>query len=239
MSAIDPIPGLTREEFNRLLLSVGKTAKAQRPLSPIEVGEHCAKSIAAGATAPQVAHAIKMTGPTMVTKFLRLQRLEPSVYHLVSWGQSGDGAIGFTVAAEMARLPECDHVCISQQILKYRLTRNELCSIIQLIERSGNTMSHCIERVVNRRPVVRVRQVILGIVTSSALESRIRDYSQLQRDALLEDVVRQVYPEVSEFTAKLGVDRFTIIGGKGVANTLGSDPDFESRLNIALEKVEA
>ncbi len=67
------LPGLTQREFQELLLSVGKTTRARRPLSPVEVGELCAKSIEEGASPKELTEALRMTDRNMISKFLRLR----------------------------------------------------------------------------------------------------------------------------------------------------------------------
>ena len=230
------LPGLNKREFQELLFSVGKTTRQRRPLSPVEVGDLCAKSVAKGAGPKEITKALKMTATSIIAKFLRVRDLIPSVRHLVSWGFSGDGAIGFTVAAELARLPKIQQSQASEAILKYQLTQNEMISIIQLLERSQDPLGMCVERVVRRRPVVRIRQIVIGSVISTTSQAKLRSLSQLQRDEVLERVVCRLFPSAKEFTAKLGTDRFTIIGGKSVAETVAMDSQIEQTVNKCLEE---
>lgn len=230
------LPGLTRKQFQSLLLSVGKTTRARRPLSPVEVGELCAKAMAAGADAKTVTENLKMTDRTMISKFLRVSALAPEIRHLVSWGYSGDGAIGFSVAALLGRLPEADQTVAAEAIIKNKLTRDEMISVIQLVERSKEPLQACIDRVLRRRPVVRVRQFILGAVTASTSIERLSTMSQLERDALLDRIVRRLYPEARDFTPKLGAERFAIIGGKSIAATVAQDSHVEQSINKCVEE---
>jgi hypothetical protein len=230
------LPGLTSREFQELLLSVGKTTRARRPLSPVEVGELCAKSVDKGANPKEITEELKMTDRGMVSKFLRVRDLVPEIRHLVSWGSSGDGAIGFSVAAQLARLSEGDQATASEAILKYRLTRDEMISVIQLLERSKQPLEACVERVVHRRPVVRIRQIVIGAVTSSQLGAKLCSLSQLKRDELLERIVSRLFPDAKDFTTKLGIGRFAIIGGKSVAQTVAMDTQVEQNINKCLEE---
>jgi hypothetical protein len=230
------LPGLTQREFQELLLSVGKTARARRPLSPVEVGELCAKAIQKGVTPKELTEALQMTDRNMVSKFLRMRELIFPVRHLVSWGYSGDGAIGFSAAAHLARLPEDKQATCSEAIVKYRLTRDEMVSVLQLLERSEQPLEACVHRVVHRRPIVSVRQVVLGAVTCPDAEPKLRSLSQLQRDELLKRIVCRLFPTVKDFTAKLGIDRFAVIGGKSVADTVARDPKIERNINTCLKE---
>ena len=208
------LPGLSQQEFTDLLLSVGKSLQGRRPLSPVEVGKHCTKSIAAGATPKQITEALMMTDRTMVKKFQRLSDLVPEARHLVGWGHSGDRSISFSTATLLASMSETDQDITGQAVLRHRLTRDETRSIIQLLERSGDTLEACIDRVIRRRPIVRLRYMILGAVIDESAKASLSTLSQNQRDDLLNQVLSRNFPNTDKFTTKLGIDRFTIIGGK-------------------------
>lgn len=230
------LPGLTKREFQELLVSVGKTTRAIRPLSPLEVGELCAKAVANGATVKEITATLQMTDTGMVSKFLRLRELVPDIRHLVSWGYTGDGAIGFSVAAQLARMSADDQQLAADAVLKYRITRDEMTSVIQLLDRSGQSLKGCIERVVRRRPVVRLRQVILGAVASDRICKKLASRSQLERDALLSTIISSLFPDATNFAAKLGTERFAIIGGKSIAETVAVDKNLEENINCRLEE---
>jgi hypothetical protein len=228
------LQGISQRDFQGLLLSVGKTTRARRPLSPIEVGELCAKCLEAGATIAEITDELKMTDKGMVAKFLRTKEIVPSLRHLVSWGHSADGALGFSVAAQVARLPADQQELAAEAVLKHKLTRDEMTSVIQLLSRSEDPLDKCIDRVVRRRPVVRVRQIVLGAITDGRLATKLGKLTQLKRDDLLLRVVTELFPTAKDFTAKLGIERFTIIGGKTVASTVAADPQVEQHINESL-----
>lgn len=230
------LPGLTQAEFTALLLSVGKTNRDRRPLSPVEAGLLCTKSITAGSNAGDIARACHLKDSSMISKFLRVTDLSPEIRHLVSWGNSGDGALGFSTAAEVMKLPAVSHSVACTAALQHRFTRDEMRSVVQLVERSGDSLEECIVRVVRRRPVVRVRQVVLGAVTDEPLKRALAGMTQLERDDLLSDTVRGLFPSARDFTAKLGGDRFTIIGGKSIADTVAVEPRMEVLINTGLRE---
>jgi hypothetical protein len=228
--------GLNKIEFTELQFSVGKTTRQRRPLSPVEVGDRCAKSIEKGFSVSEITDALKMTDKSMIPKFLRVRNLDPGVRHLVSWGFSGDGAIGFSVAAQLARIPDNLQLRAAEAIIKYQFTRNEMISVIQLLERSKDPLDICVDRVVHRRPVIRIQQIVLGAITSVTSTVKLQKLSQLQRDDILERVIHKLYPNVGTITAKLGIARFTIIGGKSVAETVTKDSSVERNINKCLEE---
>jgi len=229
------LPGLTEKEINGLRFSVGQTTRARRPFSPVEVSELCAKSIGNGANPKKIATALQIS-EGMLSKFLPLKDLALEIRHLVSWGYSGDGAIGFSVAALLTRLPAVEQEIASSAILKNRITKTEMMSVIQLLERSKEPLEACVNRVILRRPIVRVQQIVLGAVTSIDSKTKLRSLSQLERDELLQQIICRQYPDAKDFTAKLGADRFAIIGGKSIAQTVAMDARLEQNINNFLEE---
>jgi hypothetical protein len=189
-----------------------------------------------GATPKEITKSLQMTDVSMISKFLRVRELSSEVRHLVSWGYSGESAIGFSVAAQLSRLPENEHVAAADAVLRYRLTRNEMMSVIQLRERSKESLQACIDRVVGRRPTVAVRQIVLGAVLNTKVRDALHSLSQLRRDEILESCIMSTYPAAKKFTAKLGVDRFTIVGGKSVASTIAADEKLEATINKCLQE---
>lgn len=230
------LPGLTEAEFRSLLLSVGKTNRDRRPLSPVEAGELCLRCVAAGVKPDEIATACLLKDRSMVSKFLRVTAFAPEIRHVVSWGNSSDGALGFSTAAELVKLPAIVHSLACTAALRHRLTRDEMRSVVQLVERSGDPLEDCVARVVRRRPVVRMRQIVIGAITNEQAAHILRTMTQLERDDLLCDAIRQLFPSAGDFTAKLGIDRFTIIGGKSIADTVAAEPQMEPLINSALKE---
>lgn len=232
---ISPLPGISPDEYTKLLLSVGGTSNARRPYSPVEVGELLVRTQHKGTSPKEMAVGMKMTNDSMARKFLKLVNLDESILHLVTWGASADKALGFSVAAHLSRLEPSDQPLFAEKCLAYGITKDEATSVIQLYQRSGQSLEECIARVVARRPTTRTLEVILGsIAADSHVRSVLESMTQLERDELFQQVVNHVYPEVSDFSAKLGKNRFTIIGGKSVGKVVASDKFFSEKLNEGL-----
>ena len=227
------LPGFTKEKYREALFSVGEARGRERPLSPVEVGIAFNAAIGAGASRQAVADAFQLDA-SMVGRFLRLKGLVPEVHHLVDWGRSKDSAIGFSTASELSRMNRAEQATMATAILKNAMTKEETISVIQLRDRSGEPLGSCIQRVLRRRPTIRMLQVVMGAVTSQHLKEKLRSMSQLGRDKALQAVIRQVYPGIQDFSAKLGDNRFTVIGEKSVANTVAKDEAFEASINSAL-----
>jgi hypothetical protein len=228
------LQGLTREEFRKTVFSVGDAHRTDRPLSPVEVATVFHKALKAGSSRKEIAGAFQLDS-AMVARFLRLTELAPEIHHLIDWGKSKESAIGFSTASELCRAPRGDHDELAAAILKHGASKEETTSIIQLRERSGDSLGACISRVISRRPSVRVFQVVLGAVTAASLQQRLASLPQAERDKALRSVMRRLYPKMQTYSAKLGDVRFTVVGEQAVTENLAKDPAFESHVNTALE----
>ena len=231
------LPGLSAQENEALLLSVGRTPKDRRPLSPIEVGEYCARAKAAGASVKKITGACLMTDTSMVSKFIKLTRdLREDLRHMVDWGVSRQSVIGFSVAAVLARFEADVQPSLAEDIVKNRLSKTEMMSVHQLVERSGDSIATCVARVVKRRPVTVVRYMYVGAVTSSAAQAWLAKKSQRSRDELFAGLLRELYEGVDKIGGKLGPTRYLITGGKRVADVLEVDRAKQERINDWLLK---
>jgi hypothetical protein len=230
------LPGLTESEFNELFLSVGKTMRSVRPLTPVEVGSYCEKALAAGATKKAITYGLGMTDVSMISKFVSLTNLSPEIRHLIDWGKAGKDIIGFSAAAQLARIDASTHGFMANSILKNRLTKEEMLSVIQLYERSGQSLEACVERVVGRRPIVVTRQVVMGAIVSEDLQEKLSSMSQRRRDEVFNSIIKRLYPDMVYSSARLGDKRFTVVGKGSVEQAIVRDGNFETRINDRLMK---
>ena len=223
------LPGLTADEFDAVLLSVG-SHQSSRPLSPVEVSRCFQRSRESGATLKEIASAVGFGGATMVGRFLRLLTLAPDILHLVNFGESKVSVVAFSTASEIVSAPIDVQSSLAQAVCKFGLTKTETRSVIQLIERSGRTFRECLNDVVMRRPVVIERQLVVGVITETAVADHLASLRQVRRDELLLEVLQELYGDLGSVTAKLGPLRFTVIGGRSVAETIGRDAEFEATI---------
>jgi len=228
--------GLTDTELSQFQLSVGYTLKDSRPLSPVEVGQLCHKSEKKGFSRTEITSAALMTDPGMISQFLKVSELDPSLQHLIDWGRAGVGVIGFSVGYQLTRFNKSTHKKLATLILKHQLTKIEMRDIHQLVERSNKPLAQCVSRVVSRRPVQIVRSVIIGAVVGAELKGQLKSHTQKKRDQLLHEVFVELYPALKNWTVKLGINRFTVIGGKIVENTIAKEKDFETMISRHLQQ---
>lgn len=230
------LPGLTRSELQQLQLSVG-THRGVRSLTPVEVAHLFAVTLKAGASKAECAHKTQLAGPTMVDRFLKLGKLPHSLKHLVDWGRSGRGVIGFSGAVELTHFPRERRQIMGLKTVEYELTKTEIVSVRQLLERSSDPLSRCLKRVLGRRPVVRHVEVILGSISAASLQTGLREYSQRERNELLRTALDRLVPSVNVTSARLGTSSFSVVGPGGVVNRLDGLSDPETQIQEVLQQL--
>jgi len=228
-----PVDVLSPQERQRLLLSVG-THRVRRPLSPVEVASLFAKVTAAGGSLSECARAANLEGTTIVGRFLRLLKLPESLRHLVDWG-TGAGTIGFSSGAEIARLHDAEQEELVRGVLTYRLSGSEVRQVVQLRKRSKRAVGECLNEVVGMRPRVEKRYVYIGAVTDAAVKRLLGDMTQQERDQLFGSAIGSVLDTRGLALAKLGLDRFTLVGAAELGETMNKKKDsLEREINDAL-----
>jgi len=201
--------GLSADELEKLVLSVG-TQRSYRPLSPVEVAGMLGSAKKHGATNPQLADVLHLNGPSMLGRFLKLNRLAPAVQAMVDWGASST-TLGFSTASEIAKLPEREQALAAQAAVRYSFSRTEAKDLVQLRERSGMSLAECISEVVATRPRVEYLDVYVGSVDDGSLREHLRGMSQVERDALLREALEGDAPEFAgEVSVRLTASNFIL-----------------------------
>ncbi|SVD97643.1 uncharacterized protein METZ01_LOCUS450497 [marine metagenome] len=226
---------ISGDELRDLLLSVG-SHQQQRRLSPVEVANLFQREINAGASVSDCARLVHLDGSTMVNRFLKLRELDPAIQHNVGWGQSG-ATIGFTIASEVAKLPRADHVPSVRAVLELSLKKNEVLQIVQVRRKTGRELESVIDQIVKTRPTFIKKYLFLGSITNENIKRHLLEKNQEERDNLLQLILIELALSDSE-GARLGGDKFSIIGGEAFAErTKCLEPDFETAINNQLGKL--
>lgn len=228
------LPGLTGDEYKSLLQTVGRGGGA-RPLSPLEVGQLLNKSKHSGAQLPILAEALHLSGPTMISRFLRLLDLDPHVHHLVHWGQSS-ATVGFSAASELARLPRQEHEDAFQAVLEQGFSGSEVKSLVQQRLRSGRPLADCIADTARMRPQVVHYHVIIGAITSPSVRDALSALTQRDRDDLLASALGEISSDFRKMAGRLAADRFTLSYDDSMENKIAPlKQDLEQRVTKAIE----
>ncbi len=203
-------PGLDALGLGRLRMSVGYgRAKRHRPFSPVEVAEYLDKARREGLSAKASAALIGID-VTGVGRFLRLLELPEETQHLVDWG-SRTGFIAFSAATEVLRLPSTDdRRLLAHEAVRANLNSKEIRQVGQLRIRSGRPIRECVDEVLGMRPTYKVTYVFVGSVGDPALQQRLAQVSQAERDGILEDALGRA--DLADVGGRLGKRFFTLVG---------------------------
>ena len=224
--------GLSPETSKKLLLSVG-THHSERLLTPLEAAAAMRLALSNGATQKELASRLHFDGPTMVSRFVKLLSLAPSVQPLVGWG-SDASTISFSSAFEIARLPEREQQVAAEAVLANQLGLSEVKQLLQIRQRSGKAIDEAVQAVIAQRPTIEVRHVIVGAITIEDVRGKVTNISQEERNSLLRGALLR-RPELDVRGAKLGLDTFTLVGDKQLRAAMENLPKgFEAAISQSL-----
>lgn len=226
---------LEPKELKGLILSVG-THKADRPLSPLEVGLLVRKATQRGSDLKEIAEATQLEGTTQLSRFMKLLELPQDTHHLIDWGKSAGGGVGFTTAFEIARLDSADDKRATMAaVMEHGLSSAEARSLVQLRKRGSETIADCIAATVKMRPTFEVRRVFIGAVSDPELRTQLATKTQAERDKMIGAWARQRGLRDPRIMAKLAADQFTIVGPDALlAPIVSAAESLEAELNASL-----
>ena len=203
--------------------------KKGRLLSPIEVGVLLQRACNAGSSLDECAKEIRID-TTGLRRFLRILELPDDLRHVIGWGNPRD-AVGFSCAAELARIPGADDQrTVARAILADGLNSKEVRQVAQLRERSGRPVSECVKDVINTRPTIDRRYVFIGAIVDQGVQQALAGLSQRERDAVLVAGVEKI--GLKGASGRLGPRFFTLVGDEGFGASMAhvGKQDIEARL---------
>ena len=203
--------GLSSYEVRQLILSVG-THKSVRPLLPVEVAQLMQRALDAGEKRTDIAGRLHLEDSTIIGHFTRLLSLPAQVQQLVGWGFD-PATVSFTAAAIIARL-KCaqEQSVLAKAALENQFRKSEIIQVVQIRLRSENPIEDCIQTVLNQRPIVEKRHLIIGELQSEKLTEELQQISQLARNNLLHSTLERYVPEIPSLGCKLGDVYFLLVG---------------------------
>lgn len=230
---------MTKEEqelISKIILSVG-THRNNRPLSPIEVAEGIKRFLDKGFTKPKISDLIKLN-VSMIEKFIRLLDINDSHRHLVDWGGGGKATIAFSSASEITRVERGDQEILIAHLLKYQLTKTETQQIIQIKTRSSAEIKKCIDDVLKMRPNIVKKSVFVGAIPDEQLAEKLGNMLQSERDVLLQRAITKTVAYGTEWSGRLGKNKFSLVGGEIFSKQLlGLKPNFEAYFSKVLHEL--
>lgn len=215
--------GLLPNEIRELILSVGRQ-KSKRPLSPVEVAKFMRRALGAGEKRTDIADRLYLEDPSIIGRFIRLLSLPLQVQQLIGWG-SDPTTVSFTAAAIIARLKSSqEQIDLAKAVLENQFNKSEIIQIVQIRQRSGNSLESCIKKVLDQRPLTERRHVIIGELQSERLKDKIRQIPQLDRNDLLQSTLEQTAPGIPSLGATLSERFFLLVGDDRFHSAITSLP---------------
>ena len=228
--------GLTKKDFQDLLLSVG-THRSVRRRSPLEVAQLLHKAIESGESRRGCAMALGV-GMTQISTFLKLLDITSEIQHLADWRGSKNASIPFSTLAELSRLGIPDQVKAAEAVLRHNLTWKEVIQLVQIVDRSRKTLKECVTDVLNLRPQIETRHLFIGAITSACLRSRLRSLPQSDRDHMMSRTLVELVGSDYAIQGRLGFKEFTILSDHSLSHLLNREPDkLEQTVNELLESL--
>lgn len=216
--------GLSSKEIRDLVLSVGRQ-KSTRPLLPVEVAQFIQRALDAGEKRTDIADRLYLEDPSIVGRFIRLLSLPLQVQQLIGWG-SASTTVSFTAASIIARLKSSqEQTDLAKAVLENQFNKSEIIQIVQIRQRSGNSLESCIKGILNQRPVIERRHVIIGELQSKKLKDKIRQISQLERNNLLQSTLERTTPGIPSLGTTLSERFFLLVGDDKFHSAITSLPD--------------
>lgn len=202
------------KRFAKLLASLNVPG-SNRPLSPVEVANEI--NVLRDDLGGDIKEVIKRlpVSEYIVKEFLCLTRLPTRIQGIVVWGESSkkDGAIGFSVAAKMARLDnQNDMLKLAGTILDMTrpVTKEEIKGILSLKKRmSSKSIDDCMEEVLNVTRTITVNHFlfITGIKPNTiAMLSK----GGQNKHAKALDILKGVFPEETLNSVTVSTDHIRL-----------------------------
>ena len=230
------LKGLDALELGRLRMSVGYgTHKNMRPLSPIEVGNYLRRVKDAEKSNSECAE-VAQVSVTQVSRFLRILNLPSDIHHLIGW--AGKGSISFSDAVELLPLKSArDQRIVAKAILETDLDKKEIRQIGQLRARTKRPIEQCIKRILEMRPIIKKRQVVIGSIADQNTLDILSGLAQVKRNSILEFSVEKLGLPVT--SGHLGMEMFTLVGDEALGaavKKMGAD-GLEKELRIHIGRI--
>jgi len=110
-------------------------------------------------------------------------------------------------------------------ILKYSLSWKEVVQLVQMTDRSVDSIDASVERLLRLRPVIERRHVLIGSVHGRQLQSRLAGLSQRQRDRVMQQILQPILGSAAGWDCRLGTTMFSLSAPFDVEQVIEMSPD--------------
>jgi len=210
--------GLPEDEWRELILSVN-TRRSKRRLSPAETARRLHTALQNG-DASTIATALGFSDTTTMRRIERLTILPADLASLVDWG-TRRGRVSMSAASELLRLDDRD--AIRQAIMaaiEHELSRDEARQVVQIRDRSQESLAECIQRVLSSRPRIERSELVIGsLLTQEARDAAARVGDTTAARKLGITLARRC-PEIVLRAIRMTGERFSIMFNENDAEKL-------------------
>jgi len=231
--------GLSINEWQNLVLSVN-VHKKNRRLTPYQTAKHLDEALK-NTNIENLATALGFEDATTIRRILKLLILPPELVNLVDWG-SRRGMISMSTATELIRLEQPTSINEAfVAAIENEFTKDEAKQLLQVKERTHDSLEECIQRVLHERPKIERSELILGmLITEKAREicNKIGDDNVLKNLKL--NLARK-FPSITARSLKIGKNRFSLLLLEEDAQKLRSQLNgkkIEEEISELVEKIK-
>jgi len=228
--------GLEAELWQSLVLSLNTHRNARR-MSPYEVAQALD---AAARTGPvkDLASELGFADTSTVRRIMTLARLPETIGSLVVWGNRA-GCLSMSVASELSRLEDSTvRQAALLSALQYELSKSEARQLAQLIRRGQSDVDTAVESVLNTRPIIERRELVLGIIVSEKGQQLVKEQGRVEAAKRLKLRLASVCPDVFPKGVQITERTFSIMLGDGDTKKLQAclpDGSLEEAITYLLE----
>jgi len=183
-------------------------------MSPYEVAQ--ALEIAAkAAPIKELAEELGFADTSTLRRIMQLAAVPEEIGSLVVWGNKS-GFLSMSVASELARLDDRKlRQSALQSALQYGFTKSEARQLAQLIRRGEGDVVAAVKSVLNTRPRIERRELVLGAIVSEKVKQQVREQGTPEATKRLKLGLARVCPDVFPKSVQVTEGTFSIMLGEG------------------------
>ena len=169
-----------------------------------------------------------------INQFLKIDNIkDENILNSVSFqGNYAKGEISMTTASFIGGIDDkVNQIKLFEGVIKHKLTKSDVFEIISHWKKNGKKdISISIKEVLSYKPKVETQELIMGAIKSKTLHKILSKKTNLEKNKLLNSILKKELKEINYKGAILKNDKFIIIGDSTTLKQI-------NKLNISLENV--
>lgn len=231
------IKNITEETWLEIRKTLGRHT-SNRHLLPLQVAEYFQVARLTGMSIRAIAERVQKS-TDLIKKLLDINKIiNPTIKQSIIWGRTKEGLISFSSAKYLARLKSSkEQEILFNAVFEANLTKVEMKEIISLKNKTNKEIGKCIQNIVELRPKVIEKEIILGRITSKKLIKVLKNIKPFKRNKILKESLNNNLSTLKFDGAILKNEEFIIIGNTGTKTILVSlDGGFEDYITSILKE---